>query len=121
VPILRAPLFDEEVVGMDALDRLAEAVYADRTADAVYRQTEPLRFDRTDEGYTMSLTLPFVDKGEVDVFRAGDELHVKVGSHHRSILLPAALTRCDIAGAGMADGQLAVRFAAPDRGQDVGA
>ena len=121
VPILKAPLFDEEVVGLDALDRLAGAVYADRAADAVYRQTEPLRFDRTDEGYTMSLTLPFVGKGEVDVFRAGDELHVKVGSHHRSILLPAALARCEVAGAGVAQETLQVRFAAPDRGEVGGA
>ena len=121
VPILRAPLFDEEVVGFDALDRLAAAVYADRRADDIYRQTEPLQFDRTDEGYAMSLTLPFVDKGEVDVFRAGDELHVKVGSHHRSILLPAALARCDVAGAGMADGALRVRFSAPERVPGAGA
>ena len=121
VPILRAPLFDEEVVGFDALDRLAGAVYAERRVDNIYRQTEPLQFDRTDEGYAMSLTLPFVDKGEVDVFRAGDELHVKVGSHHRSILLPAALARCDVAGAGMADGALRVRFAAPESVPGAGA
>ena len=115
VPLLRAPLFDSEVVGLDALDRLAAAVYADREVDGIFRTSEPLRFDRTDEGYLLAMTLPFVDRTDIDVFRAADELHVKVGSHHRSILLPAALARCDIAGAGMVDGELQVRFAAPDR------
>jgi arsenite-transporting ATPase len=121
VPLLRAPLFDEEVVGLDALERLGDAVYRDRLPQEVFASTEPLRFDRNDDGYVMALALPFVAKGEVDVFRAGDELHVKVGSHHRSILLPAALARCAVAGAGMVDGELQVRFAAPDRGQERGA
>jgi arsenite-transporting ATPase len=116
VPMLRAPLFDEEVVGLAALDRLADALYAQREVDAVFRSSEPLRFDRTGEGYLLALTLPFVGREDVDVFRAGDELHIKVGSHHRSILLPAALARCTVAGAGMVDGELQVRFAAPDQG-----
>jgi arsenite/tail-anchored protein-transporting ATPase len=117
VPLLKAPLFDEEVVGLSALERLADAIYADEPVDAVFRSGEPLRFERSDEGYLMSLALPFVDRGDVDVFRAGDELHIKVGAHHRSILLPAALARCSVAGAGMTDGELQVRFAAPDQGQ----
>ena len=116
VPMLRAPLFDEEVVGLDALERLAAAVYDERQVDAIYRSTEPLRFDRTDEGYLLALTLPFVGRDEVDVFRAGDELHIKVGAHHRGILLPAALARCEVAGAGMVRGELQVRFLAPERG-----
>ncbi len=119
VPLLRAPLFDEEVVGLDALTLLGDEVYSDRDPQDVYRSDEPLRFDRTDEGYRMTLTLPFVARAEVDVFRAGDELHVKVGPHHRSILLPAALARCEVAGAGMVDGELQVRFRAPDRGQEA--
>ena len=118
VPLLRAPLFDEEVVGLDALGRLGDAVYGERRAEDVYRSSEPLRFERGDDGYLMALSLPFVARGDVDVFRAGDELHVKVGAHHRSILLPAALSRCDVAGAGMSDGELRVRFTAPERGQE---
>ena len=121
VPMLTAPLFDEEVVGLGALGRLGEEIYGELRADDVYRQSEPLRFDRTDDGFVMVMMLPFVGRGEVDVFRAGDELHVKVGSHHRSILLPAALARCDVARAGMNGGELQVRFAAPDRGQERGA
>ena len=121
VPRLRAPLFDEEVVGLDALDRLATAVYADADAVAVLRYSEPLRFDRTPDGYLMSLTLPFVERADVDVFRVADELHVKVGAHHRSILLPAALARCDVHSAGINDGELRVGFTARDRGHEAGA
>jgi arsenite-transporting ATPase len=121
VPRLRAPLFDEEVVGLDALDRLATAVYGDAEVDAVLRFSQPLRFDRAPQGYVMTLTLPFVDRADVDVFRVADELHVKVGAHHRSILLPAALARCDVRSAGITDGELRVGFTARDRGDEPGA
>ncbi|HVM21448.1 MAG TPA: ArsA family ATPase [Egibacteraceae bacterium] len=120
VPVLRAPLFDEELVGTDALERLGAAVYGDRDATQVFRHTEPLRFERTDDGgYAMQMTLPFVDRTDVDVFRAGDEVHVKVDAHHRSVLLPAALARCEVTGAGMRGGVLEVRFAVPTGGHQA--
>ena len=114
VPMLTAPLFDEEVVGQSALEALAEAIYADAAPDAVLRDSEPLRFVRSDDGYTLILTLPFVDRTDIDVFRAVDEVHLKVGSHHRSIMLPAALARCEVTGAKMIEGELHVRFTAPE-------
>ena len=113
LPLLRAPLFDDEVVGLAALERLGTAVYADRAVEEVFVTTEPLRFDHVDDGYEMVLHLPFAQRDNVDVFRANDELHIKVGPHHRSILLPAALARCDVASAAMEDGQLRVRFRSP--------
>ncbi|MPZ74068.1 MAG: AAA family ATPase [Nitriliruptorales bacterium] len=121
VPMMRAPLFDEEIVGLDALDRLAQAVYGEDAVDEVLRHIEPPRFERTSDGYLLVLALPFVDRGDVDVFRTADELHVKVGPHHRSILLPAALARCEVVSAGIHGGDLRVRFASPDQGQERGA
>ena len=116
VPMLRAPLFDDEVVGLQALDALAQTLYSDADPAALLRSTEPLRFEHTDEGYLLLLTLPFVDRADVDVFRAADEVHIKVGPHHRSIMLPAALARCEVSAAAMVDGELRVRFAAPNGG-----
>ena len=112
LPLLRAPLFDDEVVGLEALGRLGEAVYGERDAHDIFRTTEPLRFDHLDDGYELVLRLPFVERGNIDVFRAGDELHLKVGPHHRAIMLPAALARCDVERAGMLEGELRVRFRA---------
>lgn len=113
VPVLTAPLFDDELVGAQALGRLADAVYDGHPAHEVLHTAAPLRFRRDSEGYLLDLALPFVTKGDVDLLRRDDELYVKVGSHTRSILLPAALRRCDVEGATMADGRLAVRFRTP--------
>ncbi|WP_108668150.1 ArsA family ATPase [Euzebya rosea] len=111
VPILTAPLFDDEMVGIDALGRFARAVYGDAKPHEILYSGSPLTFEPTDEGWLLGIALPFVAKGEVDAFHRGDELYVKVGQYTRSILLPAALRRCSIAGAGLHDGRLQVRFA----------
>ena len=111
VPLLTAPLFDDEMVGIDRLRRLAAELYADDKPHEVLHVGSPLSFEPLGEGWLLTVALPFVAKGEVDAFNRGDELYIKVGAHTRSILLPAALRRCQLAGASLADGHLAVRFA----------
>jgi arsenite/tail-anchored protein-transporting ATPase len=112
VPVLTAPLFDDEMVGLEALTAFGAAVYGEVKPHEVLYAGSPLTFTQTDEGWLLTVALPFVAKGEVDAFQRGDELYLKLGSYTRSILLPAALRRCQIAGAALADGRLAVRFAA---------
>lgn len=113
VPVLTAPLFDDELVGCAALGRMADAVYDDRDVQAVLAHAAPLRFVRDDTGWMLHLALPFVDKREVDLLHRGEELYVKVGTHTRSIMLPAALQRCSVGGARMDGGRLTVRFMQP--------
>ncbi|WP_406197796.1 ArsA family ATPase [Kitasatospora sp. NBC_01560] len=59
------------------------------------------------------LALPGADRADLDLVRRGDELVVGLGAHRRVLALPSALRRCTVAGAGLNDGVLAVRFA-PD-------
>lgn len=113
LPILSAPLFDDELVGTAPLNRLADAVYDGRAPEERLATSAPLRFERRGAGWLLDLALPFVGKGDVDLLHRGDELYVKVGSYTRSILLPMALRRCEVGGAAMADGRLTVRFSPP--------
>ncbi|MFI8456330.1 ArsA family ATPase [Kitasatospora sp. NPDC085464] len=59
------------------------------------------------------LDLPGADRAELDLVRRGDDLVVGLGAHRRVLALPSALRRCTVAGAGLLDGVLSVRFA-PD-------
>ncbi|MER7753399.1 ArsA-related P-loop ATPase [Kitasatospora sp. NPDC097643] len=59
------------------------------------------------------LALPGADRADLDLVRRGDDLVVGLGAHRRVLTLPSALRRCTVAGAGLHDGVLAVRFA-PD-------
>ncbi|MFG2770332.1 ArsA-related P-loop ATPase [Streptomyces sp. NPDC048350] len=61
------------------------------------------------------IPLPGATKEELSLVRRGDELLLAVGPFRRNIPLPPALRRCTVAGAGLVDGDLRVRFT-PDTG-----
>ncbi|MGW6540583.1 ArsA family ATPase [Streptomyces sp. NPDC055051] len=61
------------------------------------------------------LPLPGAVKQELSLVRRGDELLLGAGPFRRILSLPPALRRCTVTGAGLVDGDLAVRFA-PDPG-----
>ena len=62
------------------------------------------------EDAVLRLSVPFAEKGEVDVLRHGDELYVTVGPYRRSLVLPDSLKRRRVRGARLEEGALHVRF-----------
>lgn len=65
--------------------------------------------------FMWELDLPGAVKETLSLVRRGDELLVGAGPFRRNLPLPSALRRCTVAGAGLTDGVLTVRFA-PDPG-----
>ncbi|MFI9272480.1 ArsA family ATPase [Kitasatospora sp. NPDC052896] len=59
------------------------------------------------------LAVPGAERADLELVRRGDELVVGLGPYRRILPLPSALRRCTVAGAGLRDGELTVRFA-PD-------
>ena len=110
LPVLRASLAQEEVVGVDALRDLAKELWDG--IDPVDRLVvgRPLRIERDGESFTLVVELPFADHDVLDVSRSGDELVVAVGPHRRNLVLPESLRRREVAGASLDDGCLRVRF-----------
>jgi arsenite-transporting ATPase len=121
VPALTASLRPGEPVGVEALAALADDLYGSRDERAVLHRHDPLRIEPAGDGWAVRLSLPFIDREELDVLRRGDELLVKVGTSTRSLLLPAALRRGEVVGATLADGELTVRLAVPDGGAHASA
>jgi arsenite-transporting ATPase len=75
-----------------------------------------LRITRSSDGAVLHLRLPFVERGDVDLARDGDDLVVTVASYRRLLTLPAGLARRRVSGARVERGELQVRFAG-DRGE----
>ncbi|ATW48085.1 ArsA family ATPase [Streptomyces peucetius] len=65
--------------------------------------------------FVWELELPGAVKETLSLVRRGDELLIGSGPFRRNLPLPAALRRCTVAGAGLTDGVLKVRFT-PDPG-----
>jgi len=111
LPLLKAPMFDDEVGGFDKLRRLADALYGDRSpVDVMLReQTHRIEPDG-DGGYHLIVPLPFADKNDLDLYRSADELTLRVGPYRRNIVLPYALWNLKTDSARFEQSRLRIHF-----------
>ncbi len=92
IEVKRVPLFMQEVLGRQRLEELAAVLYPNGEDPAAVKHTErPYTFEKTDSHYEVKLNLPFATKGEVHLFKKGDELVVEIGSLRRHIGLPTTM------------------------------
>ena len=113
VPVLRAPYFEEEVMGDAMLDRLGEAAFGGREAAALLHHGLTQELVVGDGEAHLRLDLPFARKGEVSLKKIGLELVVRVDGHKRTLMLPPGLGDFRPAGATLEDGSLLVTFHGP--------
>lgn len=92
IPVRRVPLFTHEVLGTERLTELARVLYPnDDDPIAVTRTERPYVFEKVNGSYHVRLTLPFAAKGEIGLFKKGDELVVEIGTLRRHIGLPTTM------------------------------
>jgi arsenite-transporting ATPase len=115
LPILKAPLFDQEVVGLDMLRRMAESIYGERDPAEIFFSGQTHTVEKKDDLYLLSIPLPFVGKEDIHLTRSAEELIVHIGNKKRNIILPRALAPLDVLGAQHEEDTLVVRFGEADR------
>jgi arsenite-transporting ATPase len=92
VPVKRVPLFAHEVLGKQRLHDLAALLYpGNEDPSSVTRTEKPYSFGKRDGIYEIRVLLPFAAKGEVGLFKKGDELVVEIGTLRRHIGLPRSM------------------------------
>ena len=92
VPVKRVPLFEHEVLGKQRLEDLAQVLYpGQQDPSAVTRTEKSFTFAKREGGYEVRVLLPFATKGEVALFKKGDELVVEIGTRRRHIGLPRSM------------------------------
>jgi arsenite-transporting ATPase len=110
VPVLRAPYFDQEVIGPEMLDRLGSELFAAHEPEAVLYSSITQELVVAEDHARLWLALPFADKGEISLKKIGLELIIGVGDQKRTIILPPALAGFRPSEATFEDGALEVTF-----------
>jgi arsenite-transporting ATPase len=113
LPILRAPRHAREVIGLGALDALAESLFGRRDPTLVLYRGPTQLIEPAGDGYVMRNPMPNVEAERLNMAKRGDELFVDVGNIRREIALPRVLAPLEAAGATLRDGFLEIRFTAP--------
>jgi len=110
VPILKARLREQELVGDELLASLGDELYGETDPGAILHTDEPMSITKAEGRYVMALRLPGTEKEAVDLSIKSDELFVRVGPYRRTIVLPKMLASQRIAGARLDEGRLEITF-----------
>jgi arsenite-transporting ATPase len=113
LPVKEIPLFQEEMCGLAALDRLKETLYPGEDPAQVYHKETTLRVVQDGKDYSLELYLPGIPKHQIELSKSADELNIRIGNHRRNLVLPQALAAMQPAGAKVEEDYLKIRFASP--------
>ncbi|MCB9456566.1 MAG: ArsA family ATPase [Anaerolineaceae bacterium] len=115
MPLMTAPLFGQEVSGLDALRQLAEHLYHDQNpAQRLFDGKSHNIVSDNAGGFHLTVPLPFANKADLDLYRSRDELTLRVGPYRRNIVLPYALWELEIADARFEQSKLIIHFRAEE-------
>jgi arsenite-transporting ATPase len=99
VPVLRAPYFQQEVVGAQMLDRLATSLFEDRDPAEVLYGAVTQELEVSEAEARVRLAIPFARKGDISLKKIGLELIVRVDGYKRTMMLPPSLAAFNPTGA----------------------
>lgn len=110
LPIWRIPWYDEELKGICGVERICKDVLGGNDVFDTKVITARETFERNEEGYVLSVSLPYAKKEEVDLYQSHTDAVIKVGNFKRSIPLPNALRTYNITLAKLEEGVLHIQF-----------
>ena len=112
LPVLTAPLQDDEVTGLDRLAEHANRLFGAVEPDAVLSTAPQVRFEAENGGYRVEMPLPHVGSGDLNVAKIDDELVIGTGTRRRSLPLPRRIAHLELSRAKLRDDWLVVHFTA---------
>lgn len=111
LPLWRVPYYAHEVVGVEALSRLAHDCFGEHDpATIFYRGSVQDVVELEDGGYQLRIPMPFVTSSDVALRKRGDELFITIGNFKREMILPMVLAKRKAAGGRLVNGILEVDF-----------
>ncbi len=117
LPVKEAPLFSEEMCGMQALERLKDTLFeTDEDPSQVYYKENTIKVVQKDNCYSLELYLPGIPKEQIKLNKTGDELNVRIGNHRRNLVLPQALAALSPSSAKMEEDYLKIQFSSTNAG-----
>jgi len=110
IPCYRIPWFDTDINGIEGIDKIVDQVLI---KEDVYREVSlknEEQYFETEDGYSLVLHIPGVDKGKVDIHESAVDVIIKIGNFKRNIPKPNSLRKYQISGAKYEDDRLRLSF-----------
>jgi arsenite-transporting ATPase len=110
LPVFRAPLQDDEVIGLARLAAHGRALFGDAAPDAMLARAQPVRFTRERGAYWVRVPVPGVDPARLDVAVVAGDLVISTPARRRRLSLPRRFAPLALRAARVDGGTLHVRF-----------
>lgn len=117
LPIYRIPWYEEELVGLHAVERICKDVLEDQEVFEAKMITGREAFEKNESGYLLTVELPFTDKNKLDVYQSNTDVVIKLGNFKRNIALPDVLRSYSITCARLHAGRLSVQFVREEKSE----
>jgi arsenite-transporting ATPase len=116
IPILYAPLFEKEIVGVNMLERLGEEVFAELFPEGILYNIKTQTIEKSGKNYLLKINMPFCEKSELSLAQKADELIIKAGRIKRNVTLPKTLQYLSITSAKFEQDTLNIVFGGEKNG-----
>ena len=113
LPIWEAPYYSHDILGIQPLGELAQAVFGELDPTQVFHRGPIQEVVHQGDTYILRLPLPHVEMDKVLMTKKGDEMIVEIGNFKRDITLPAVLANQEAKLARFVDKALEIYFTAP--------
>ena len=113
LPIWEAPFYSRDILGIQQLGELAQAVFGDLDPTQVFHRGPIQEVIRQGDTYVLRLPLPHVEMDKVLMTKKGDEMIIEIGNFKRDITLPAVLANQEAKLARFVDKALEIHFTMP--------
>ena len=111
LPVLQSLATDKAPTGADALAAVAAALYGKRDPAAVLHEAPSHSFEEADDGYVLTLALPFARKEDLRLEQSQDGIAVHLNGRRCILSLPEAVRYQDAASWSFDGRELTVTFA----------
>jgi arsenite-transporting ATPase len=110
LPLFRVPHLGKEVFGLERLQTVGLNIYGEENPTNLFYKAKPYHFIERNNGYLLSIHLPFLEDQDVKVRQNSDELIIEAKNRRRNLFLPKFLAYYTVVSSQMMDGRLLVRF-----------
>lgn len=111
IPVFKVELMDDEVRGCEKLFYLGNHIYNEANPCDILFEGKIFEIKKaSDDSWDFSISVPFIDKKDMDLYQRGDELSISIKNEKRNFVLPQKLHSKEISGASYRDGKLVINF-----------
>ena len=110
MPTYKIKWYEIDINGFEGLQRIINDSLEDENIFNVLKINSNETFKKLENGYSLTLKIPFAEKDDFDLFESSNEIIIKIGNFKRNIPLPDVVRKYSISNAKFENGELNIIF-----------